>query len=61
MDPVYTSGTGTPVPGALTPREVFYMVRGLCSENNVVGFALRKLGLGNRDYLSPLTRGDGRR
>ncbi len=75
----------------LTPREVFYIVRGLCSENNVVGFdlvelnplvdpgyttvlnakqvvdecmtgiALRKLGLGNRDYLSPLTRGDGRR
>jgi len=68
-----------------------YMVRGLCSENNVVGFdlvelnplvdpgyttmlnakkivdecmtgiALRKLGLGNRDYLSPLTRDDGRR
>lgn len=91
MDPAYTSGTGTPVPGGLTPREVFYMVRGLCSENNVVGFdlvelnplvdpgyttvlnakqivdecmtgiALRKLGLGNRDYLSPLTRSDGRR
>ena len=91
MDPAYTSGTGTPVPGGLTPREVFYIVRGLCSENNVVGFdlvelnplvdpgyttvlnakkvvdecmtgiALRKLGLGNRDYLSPLTRGDGRR
>ncbi len=91
MDPAYTSGTGTPVPGGLTPREVFYMVRGLCSENNVVGFdlvelnplvdpgyttmlnakkvvdecmtgiALRKLGLGNRDYLSPLTRDDGRR
>lgn len=27
----------------------------------VTGIALRKLGLGNRDYLSPLTRGDGRR
>ena len=91
MDPAYTSGTGTPVPGGLTPREVFYIVRGLCSENNVVGFdlvelnplvdpgyttvlnakqvvdecmtgiALRKLGLGNRDYLSPLTRRDTRR
>ena len=91
MDPAYTSGTGTPVPGGLTPREVFYIVRGLCSENNLVGFdlvelnplvdpgyttalnakqvvdecmtgvALRKLGLGNRDYLSPLTRRDTRR
>ena len=91
MDPAYTSGTGTPVPGGLTPREVFPIVRGLCSENNVVGFdlvelnplvdpgyttalnakqvvdecltgvALRKLGLGSRDYLSPLTRGDARR
>ena len=91
MDPAYTSGTGTPVPGGLTPREVFYIVRGLCSENNLVGFdlvelnplvdpgyttalnakqvvdecmtgvALKKLGLGNRDYLSPLTRRDTRR
>lgn len=90
MDPAYTSGTGTPVPGGLTPREVFPILRGLCSENNLVGFdlvelnplvdpgytttlnakqvvdecltgvALRKLGLGSRDYLSPLTRGDGR-
>ena len=91
MDPAYTSGTGTPVPGGLTPREVFYIVRGLCSENNLVGFdlvelnplvdpgyttalnakqvvdecmtgvALKKLGLGSRDYLSPLTRRDTRR
>ena len=91
MDPAYTSGTGTPVPGGLTPREVFPIVRGLCSENNLVGFdlvelnplvdpgyttalnakqvvdecmtgvALRKLGLGSRDYLSPLTRRDARR
>ena len=91
MDPAYTSGTGTPVPGGLTPREVFPIVRGLCSENNLVGFdlvelnplvdpgyttalnakqvldecltgvALRKLGLGSRDYLSPLTRRDTRR
>ena len=91
MDPAYTSGTGTPVPGGLTPREVFPIVRGLCSENNVVGFdlvelnplvdpgyttalnakqvvdecltgiTLRKLGLGSRDYLSPLTRRDTRR
>ena len=91
MDPAYTSGTGTPVPGGLTPREVFPILRGLCSENNLVGFdlvelnplvdpgytttlnakqvvdecltgvALRKLGLGSRDYLSPLTRRDARR
>ena len=91
MDPAYTSGTGTPVPGGLTPREVFPILRGLCSENNLVGFdlvelnplvdpgytttlnakqvvdecltgvALRKLGLGGRDYLSPLTRRDARR
>ncbi|WP_419162387.1 arginase family protein [Candidatus Palauibacter sp.] len=27
----------------------------------MTGIALRKLGLGNRDYLSPLTHGDGRR
>ena len=90
MDLAYTSGTGTSVPGGLTPREVFYMVRGLCSENNLGGFDLVELnplvdpgyttvlnqedrgrvhdghppqeaGLGNRDYLSPLTRSDGRR
>ncbi len=91
MDPAYTSGTGTPVPGGLTPREVFPILRGLCSENNLVGFdlvelnplvdpgytttlnakqvvdecltgvAMRKLGLGSRDYLSPLTRRDARR
>lgn len=91
MDPAYTAGTGTPVAGGLTPREVFPLVRGLCAENNVVGFdlvelnplldpgyttvlnskqvvdecltgiAMRKKGLGGRDYLSPLTRSDGRR
>ena len=27
----------------------------------MTGIALRKLGLGNRDYLSPLTRRDARR
>ena len=90
MDPAYTAGTGTPVAGGLTPREVFPLIRGLCAENNVVGFdlvelnplldvgyttvlnskrvvdecltgiALRKKGLGGREYLSPLTRSDGR-
>jgi guanidinobutyrase len=43
MDPAYTSGTGTPVPGGLTPREVFPLVRGLCSENNMAGFDLVEL------------------
>lgn len=43
LDPAYTSGTGTPVPGGLTPREVFPILRGLCSENNLVGFDLVEL------------------
>jgi agmatinase len=43
MDPAYTSGTGTPVPGGLTPREVFPLIRGLCAENNIVGFDLVEL------------------
>ncbi len=43
MDPAYTEGTGTPVPGGLMPREVFPLIRGLCAENNVVGFDLVEL------------------
>ncbi len=43
MDPAFTQGTGTPVPGGLMPREVFPIVRGLCAENNVVGFDLVEL------------------
>ena len=43
MDPAYASGTGTPVAGGLTPREVFPLVRGLCAENNVIGFDLVEL------------------
>ena len=43
MDPAYTSGTGTAVPGGLTPREVFPLVRGLCAEKNIVGFDLVEL------------------
>ena len=43
MDPAYTPGTGTPVPGGLTPREVFPLIRGLCAEKNVVGFDLVEL------------------
>ena len=36
-------GTGTPESGGLTPREVFPLVRTLCSENNLVGFDLVEL------------------
>lgn len=90
LDPAYTSGTGTPVPGGLTPREVFPLVRGLCAQQNMVGFdlvelaptldpgyttalnakqvvnecltgiALRKKGLTDARYLSPLTVDDKR-
>jgi agmatinase len=43
LDPSYTPGTGTPEPGGLTPREVFPLLRTLCSENNLVGFDLVEL------------------
>jgi guanidinobutyrase len=90
MDPAYTPGTGTPVPGGLTPREVFPLIRGLCAEKNMVGFdlveldplvdpgyttalnskqivnecltgiAMRKKGLTDPRYLSPLSVDDNR-
>jgi arginase family enzyme len=43
LDPAYTSGTGTPVPGGLTPREVFPLIRNLCAEKNMAGFDLVEL------------------
>lgn len=43
LDPAYTPGTGTPEPGGLMPREVFPLVRNLCTENNLVGFDLVEL------------------
>ena len=85
LDPAYMPGTGTPEPGGLTTREVFPIVRNLCSMNQVVGFelvelnplvdpgyttalnatrviqecltgiAMRKRGLTDKLYLSPLT------
>jgi len=85
LDPAYTPGTGTPVSAGLTPREVFPLIRALCSENKMVGFdlvelnplldpgyttvmnsaflvqecltgiAMRKKGITERDYYSPLT------
>lgn len=89
IDPAFTPGTGTPESGGLMPREVFPLVRTLCSENNLVGFdlvelnplvdpgyttvlnsnmlvqecltgiAMRKKGVTERGYHSPLTVGDG--
>ncbi len=43
LDPAYTPGTGTPEPGGLTPREIFPLLRGLCAENDLVGFDLSEL------------------
>ena len=84
IDPAFTVGTGTPVPGGLNMRESIEIVRRLCSEANVVGFdlvelhpsldptystaqnsahiikacatglAMRKKGLSDKHYLSPL-------
>ncbi len=88
IDPAFTPGTGTPEAGGLMPREVFPLVRTLCSENNLVGFdlvelnplvdpgyttvlnsnmlvqecltgiAMRKKGVTERGYHSPLTVDD---
>jgi agmatinase len=43
LDPAYMPGTGTPESGDLTPREVFPLLRTLCSENNLAGFDLVEL------------------
>jgi arginase len=83
LDPAFVSGTGTPVPGGMTPREVVPVIRRLCQEHDVVSFdlvelapmldptyvstdhaasivkaclvgkALRKSGITERDYLHP--------
>ena len=102
MDPSTSSSPSTSIPstrrlspeqalpGGLTPREAFPIVRRLCAESNVVGFdlvefaperdptyvsglnanrivreclvgiAMRKKGITEEDYLSPLTVDDGR-
>ena len=33
MDPAYVTGTGTPEPGGLTPREAFRIMRRLCARH----------------------------
>ena len=43
IDPAFTPGTGTPVSAGLTTREVFPLVRALCSENQMVGFDMVEL------------------
>ncbi|MBT8443446.1 MAG: agmatinase family protein, partial [Gammaproteobacteria bacterium] len=43
LDPAFTPGTGTPVPGGLNMREAIEIVRRLCAESNVVGFDLVEL------------------
>lgn len=43
LDPAFMPGTGTPVPGGLTMREAIPIVRGLCTENDIIGFELVEL------------------
>lgn len=43
IDPAFVPGTGTPVPGGLTMREVLPIVRGLCAQNDIVGFEIVEL------------------
>jgi len=43
LDPAFVPGTGTPVPGGLTMREALPIVRGLCAQNELVGFDIVEL------------------
>ena len=43
LDPAFMPGTGTPESGGLLPREVFPLLRTLCSENRMVGFDVVEL------------------
>lgn len=55
LDPAYSPGTGTPEPGGLTTRELFPLVRGLCAENNLVGFDIVELNpLADPGYTTAL-------
>jgi agmatinase len=58
LDPAYTPGTGTPESGGLTPREVFPLLRTLCSENKLVGFDVVELNpLVDPGYTTVLNTG----
>jgi len=43
LDPSYIPGTGTPVAGGMTPREVVPVIRRLCAEEDVVSFDIVEL------------------
>jgi len=43
IDPAFIPGTGTPVPGGLTMREAIPIVRGLCAQNDIIGFEIVEL------------------
>ncbi len=43
LDPAFVPGTGTPVPGGLTMREAIPIVRGLCAQEDMVGFDIVEL------------------
>jgi arginase family enzyme len=43
LDPAVVPGTGTPVPGGLTMREAIPIVRGLCTESEMIGFEIVEL------------------
>jgi agmatinase len=43
LDPAFVPGTGTPVPGGLTMREAIPIVRGLCAQDDIVGFDIVEL------------------
>jgi agmatinase len=55
LDPAYAPGTGTPVPGGLTPREVFALIRGLAGAR-LVGMDVVEIapGLDHADITSNL-------
>ena len=47
IDPVYTSGTGTPEPGGLTNIQGFEIMRRLCAETNVIGVDVLEIAPGD--------------
>lgn len=58
LDPSFTPGTGTPESGGLTIREVFPLLRTLCSENKMVGFDVVELNpLVDPGYTTVLNTG----
>ena len=47
MDPVYTSGTGTPEPGGMTNIQAFEIMRRLCAETNVIAVDVLEIAPGD--------------